>query len=73
MDNTADINPVGTAARQAIDSSVGSVREASIQTGIPYATLDRRLRDGEQFKVSELRALGTITGRKPADFIGGEA
>lgn len=71
MENdTATGNPVGSAARAAIADSVGSVHAASQQAGIPYATLDRRLKDGEQFKVAELRRLGAITGRDASDFLG---
>ena len=64
-------NPVGDAARAAIAATVGSVHAAAVQAGIPYATLDRRLKDGEQFKVAELRSLATVTGRAPSTFLRG--
>jgi hypothetical protein len=70
MEHT-ETKPIGEAVRDAINETVGSVRSAALQTGIPYTTLDRRLRDGSQFTVAELNRLAELTGRLPSDFIGG--
>lgn len=75
MEHTATETPtVSQAVRAAINDSVGSVRAAAIQAGIPYTTLDRRLRgDGSDFTVAELRKLATVTGRSYSDFQVGAA
>ena len=71
MDNAAYGEAVAKAVLGAIKSSpVESVNGAAKASGIPYVTLDRRLKkDGGAFTVAELRSLAHVTGRKTADFI----
>lgn len=73
MEHTATQAPtVSGQVRAAINASVGSVRAAAIGSGIPYTTLDRRLRgDGSDFTVAELRRLGEVTGHAASDFEAG--
>jgi len=56
--------------RAAIKDTLGSVRAAAQETGIPYTTLDRRLKNGSQFTVAELGRLAEVTGRTLTDFVG---
>lgn len=60
---------VGEAARDAIMTKFGSVRGGSEASGIPYASLDRKLRGLSSFKVVELRRLAKVTGRRTASFL----
>jgi len=73
MNTGTHTHPVSEAARTAILETLGSVRAASTETGIPYTTLDRRLRDGSQFTIAELNRLAAATGRDTSYFIGGAA
>ena len=69
MDNEAFDRAVADAARDAIMSTIGSVNGAAKEAGIPYATLDRKLRGVSSFTVSELRRLAAVTGKRTSDFI----
>jgi hypothetical protein len=60
---------VGENARAAIIAKFGSVRGGSEAAGIPYASLDRKLRGLSSFKVGELRRLARVTGRRTASFL----
>ena len=64
-------HPVSAEIARAIRTAGLSVRAAAEHTGIAYTTLDRRLKDGDQATVSELRRLAKLDGRKPADFLRG--
>lgn len=68
MDNAEFDKAVAEVVAAAIAEEIGSVNGAAKRSGIPYATLDRRLKDGS-FTVRELRRLAEATGRKVADFI----
>ena len=70
MEHTATEPPtLAHTIRAAIHDTVGSIRAAAKHSGIPYTTLDRRLRgDGSDFTVAELRRLAQATNRTTADF-----
>ena len=70
MENATTPHPATAAVRTAIAETVGSVRAAAIQSGIPYTTLDRRLRNPDTFTVAELNRLAAVTDRTPSDFLG---
>nr|WP_278101120.1 hypothetical protein [Microbacterium proteolyticum] len=58
MDQITD--PVTDAVRTAIEDNFPSIRAAASASGIPYTTLDRRLRDGS-WTLAELRKLSAAT------------
>lgn len=60
MDQTTD--PVTAAVRAAIEESFPSIRQAAAASGIPYTTLDRRLRNGD-WTLAELRRLSAATDK----------
>lgn len=69
MDNAEYDAAVGNSVRAAILAAFGSVNGAARESGIAYATLDRKLRGLSSFKVSELRRIAKVTGHRPADFV----
>jgi hypothetical protein len=69
MEHTATGATVAEAVRAAINESVGSLRAAATEAGIPLTTLHRKLiGSGDGFTVAELRRLATATGKRPSDF-----
>jgi hypothetical protein len=60
MDHVNPEQMLSDAVRDAIMSTLGSVRSAADRTGIPYTTLDRRLTRGG-WAVTELRRLSAAT------------
>lgn len=54
--------------RKAIADTTGSVHKTALAAGIPYTTLDRKLRRGS-FTLSELHALADLFGRPVSDFL----
>lgn len=69
MDNDQYDRAVGEKVREAIIATVGSVQRAAKETGIAYATLDRKLRGLSPFNVSELRRIAQMAGRKTSTFL----
>lgn len=58
---------VARTVRDAIEATGRSVHGLAVETGIPYTTLDRKLRRGT-FTVEELYLLGIALDREPASF-----
>ena len=68
-DNDEYDRKVGVIVRDAIEAKGLSVNGAAKESGIAYATLDRKLRGLSSFNVRELRALARITGRSVRAFL----
>lgn len=68
-DNAEYDQQVGQNVRAAFDEAGLSVNGASRESGIPYTSLDRKLKGLSSFTVAELRRLGAITGRRLGDFL----
>lgn len=69
MEHTETRGTVAEAVRAAIDESVGSLRTAATDSGIPLTTLHRKLQgDGDDFTVNQLRRLAAVTGKRPSEF-----
>ena len=69
MDNAEYDEAIGDNVRAAIMATFGSVNGAAKESGIAYATLDRKLRGLSSFKASELRRLAKLTDHEAADFL----
>lgn len=68
MDNASYDAAVADQVATALQESGKSVRETALSTGIPYTTLDRKLK-GAPFHVNELRRIGLMLGRETASFL----
>lgn len=71
-DNDEYDRKVGENVRDAIEAKGLSVNGAAKESGIAYATLDRKLKGLSSFNTRELRALSRITGRKVRTFLPAE-
>lgn len=60
---------VGENVRAALQQAGFSVNGAAGESGIAYATLDRKLKGITSFTVSELNRLAAITSREESDFL----
>lgn len=60
---------VGENVRAAFKQAGLSVNRAASESGIAYATLDRKLKGITSFTVSELSRLADITSRLESDFL----
>lgn len=69
MDNDDYESTVAANVRQAITDTFGSVNSAARETGIAYATLDRKLRGLSSFNLGELRRIATATDRRVVDLL----
>lgn len=72
MDNESYDAAVADEVRRALEDAGASVRATALATGIPYTTLDRKLK-GAPFQVRELRLIGKHLGRGTASFLPDEA
>lgn len=63
---------VGENVKAAFIAKFGSVRGGSEASGIPYASLDRKLRGISSFSVRELRLAAKSTGRRVRSFLPSE-
>ena len=61
MEPITDLQALGRAVAARLEQAGITQRDASQETGIPLATLNRRLRQGD-FRLSELTALATLLG-----------
>ncbi len=68
MDNVSYDATVAELVDGALKEAGESVRATAIATGIPYTTLDRKLK-GAPFHVNELRRIGQYLGRPTASFL----
>lgn len=68
MDNASYDATVAKLVDSAMKAADESVRATAIATGIPYTTLDRKLK-GAPFHVNELRRIGQYLGRPTASFL----
>lgn len=62
---------VAQSVREAIEEAGSSVHATALDTGIPYTTLDRKLRNGGKFTIEELGLLATALHKEPASFLTG--
>lgn len=70
MDNTTETSrKVAAAVAEALSTADISVLAAAERTGIPRATLDRRLKGVTAFDIVELELMATMLGRTVADFL----
>ncbi|MEQ6899240.1 helix-turn-helix domain-containing protein [Microbacterium sp. KR10-403] len=69
MDHAEYDRTVGTNVHEAILESGLSVRGAADRSGIPYTTLDRKLKGLSSFTVADLRRIGQITRRRADSFM----
>lgn len=69
MDNESYDVAVGEAARAAIMGKFGSVRGGALAAGIPYVSLDRKLKGNSSFTIAELRRLAVATERSIVDLL----
>lgn len=68
MEHGTQPNPVGDAVRELITNSAPSVRQAALQSGVPYTTLHRGLHDGETFTIANLNKIARLAGKNPVIF-----
>lgn len=68
MDNGTYDATIATRVETALKEAGQSVRATAIATGIPYTTLDRKLK-GAPFQVNELRRIGRLLGLPTSAFI----
>lgn len=71
MDNASYDALVASLVADALKKAGESVRATAIATGIPYTTLDRKLK-GAPFNVGELHRIGSYLGRSAGSFIPNE-
>lgn len=72
METPTNPEAIAASVRTAIQATLGSVRAAAKETGIPGTTLDRRLKHPDTFTVGELQRLAHATGHEDASsFLGG--
>ncbi|MDR6691377.1 putative transcriptional regulator [Microbacterium sp. 1154] len=69
MDNGSFDHRVAELVAAAIDETGPSRNAVAKEAGVPYATLDRKLKGIAPFNVSELNRLAQATGRDAGDFI----
>ncbi len=69
MDNASFDHRVAELVDAAIDESGKSRNAVAKDAGVPYATLDRKLRGIAPFNVSELNRLARATGKTPGSFL----
>lgn len=73
MDNASLDHRVAELVDAAITESGKSRNAVAKETGVPYATLDRKLKGIASFNVSELSRIAQATGRTTGSFIPGKA
>lgn len=69
MDNASFDHRVAELVDAAIEESGKSRHAVGLEAGVPYATLDRKLKGIAPFNVSELNRLAQATDRTPGSFI----
>ncbi|MDF2578473.1 MAG: hypothetical protein K0S49_52 [Microbacterium sp.] len=72
MDNDEYDRAVGENVKTAFIAQFGSLRGGSEASGIPYASLDRKVRGITSFNTRELRQAAQATGRKVRSFLPSE-
>lgn len=60
---------VATNIRTAITSAGISIRAVSIQSGVPYATLDRKLRGVTSFSIFEVWRIAKVLNVRPSSLV----
>ncbi|WP_119698641.1 helix-turn-helix domain-containing protein [Microbacterium halotolerans] len=69
MSNRHAIDGSASAVEAAIERSGRSRRAISNETGIPYATLNRKLAGRSEFTFSELFLISEVLGVRPSRFV----
>jgi molybdenum-dependent DNA-binding transcriptional regulator ModE len=69
MDHAEYDRATGQIAKAAIIEAFGSVQGGAKASGIPYASLDRKLKGITSFTTRELRLLAGVTKRRVRDLL----
>lgn len=72
MDNASFDHRVAELVDAAIKASGKSRNAVAKESGVPYVTLDRKLKALAPFNVSELNRIAQATAREAGDFIPGD-